>query len=172
MIVERTVCLLVCIYHVKVDAYIMYAPRMKQITFIYASPRRQRPQQRRNSPKSLHARQYTAKIKQSRSWQDAFDLHKETEANNIKPDHFHFSTAISVCARKDHWKQAIQLLKERTNRGVQPSVFCYNAAINACGRGFQWKKALALPRHMETDGLQPDVITYSSAISACKKSSQ
>ena len=113
----------------------MYAPRTKQITFIYASPRRQRPQQRRNSPKSLHARQYITKIKQSRSWQDAFDLLKEMEANNIKPDHFHSSTAISVCARKDHWKQAIQLLKEMTNRGVQPSVFCYNAAINACGRG-------------------------------------
>ena len=106
-----------------------------------------------------NAKQYTAKIKQSRSWQEAIDWLKDMERNSIQPNLFHFNTAISVCARKRNWQIALKLLRVMGNRGMQPDVFSYCSAISACDKSVHNRK-------------KAFVISYNAAISACEKGKQ
>jgi pentatricopeptide repeat domain-containing protein 1 len=65
------------------------------------------------------------------------------QGKGIEQDAYHFSSAISVCAKARQWKKALELLQEMDIQGIQPDVFCYNAAISACEKGGKWEKKWA-----------------------------
>jgi pentatricopeptide repeat domain-containing protein 1 len=116
-------------------------------------------------------------------WKDALKVLNDMKDNNILPNEFTFSSAITACGNCGQWAYALELLDEMKNSGIKINTTTYNAAITALSKGARlnikgghdtkidneklWLKATELLEEMKSKRINLDQYTYSAVISCC-----
>ena len=111
---------------------------------------------------------YTGLLKKARSGREVKNILKTIERDGFIPNVYHYSAAISTCAKKRKLDEAKNVYRHMQHNKVSPSEVTFNSLIDACAKAGEDGEALQFLRDMEeSHGLWPNVWSYSSAISAC-----
>ncbi|CAB9518912.1 Pentatricopeptide repeat-containing protein [Seminavis robusta] len=97
-------------------------------------------------------------------WVRAIELLDQMKKDNIKPDGFSFSSAISCCGAEGRWQEALALIDLMKKGGprTQPNRVAFTAAIDACGRSGEHMHALWLFRNMTNNGISADRVAWNT----------
>ena len=122
----------------------------------------------RNIPRD-EARKYMPRLKKANSTEAIYIL-EDIERDGFIPDVFHYSAAISKCAKDGKLDEANKLFCRMKMNKIAPNEFTLNSLIDACAHVGNDKEAIQFLRDMEEKyELWPDVVSYNSAIKACGK---
>ena len=103
----------------------------------------------------------------AKQWQRAVELLESMEVGaGIKPNEFHYSGAISACAKSGMSNVALQLFDAMRRAGVKPNEVVYNTLLSACPKG-DAARAKQLLREMREANVRPGAKSYGAAIGAC-----
>ena len=114
-------------------------------------------------------------------WECALALLRRMREEDLTPDIFIFSSAISACEAAGEWQRALGVLQlildehdSEDGDGVSLNLYCFNAAISACEKGGAWIEALELYERMLHRGgsIRPNFVTLSSLIVALETAGQ
>lgn len=90
--------------------------------------------------------------------------------DDIEPDGFSYTSAISCFGSEGRWQEALALIEEMQQSGPQtrPNKIAYTAAISSCGRAGQVDHAMRLFQQMSEEGLSLDCVAYNALFSALR----
>jgi pentatricopeptide repeat protein len=95
-------------------------------------------------------------------------LLSKMRVDNIEPDGFSYTSAISCYGSEGLWEEAVQLIDvmKHGKANIQPNKVAYTAAIISCGRSGQSTIAKQLFQQMQEQGHKPDTVAYNALFSA------
>ena len=91
------------------------------------------------------------------------------EEDNVRPDVYSFTAAISACERGGEAAAALETFRRMQASGISPNEIAYNAAIRACATPQLWPVALSLLDDMSDDGVERSVVSFNAALVACER---
>jgi len=91
---------------------------------------------------------------------------------DIGPDVFKHTAALSACERGQQCQQALHLLRVMQHHGRGQEVITHEAAVRRREKGQQCQRALCLIRARQLHDFVPDGITPRAAIRACETGQQ
>ena len=122
----------------------------------------------RNIPRD-EAMKYMPRLKKANSTEAIYIL-EDIERDGFIPDVFHYSAAISKCAKDGKLDEAKKIFRQMKKNKVAPNEFTLNSLIDACANAGDVEEAVKYLREMEEKHyLWPGVQSFSGAISACEK---
>ena len=134
----------------------------------------QQSEKRLRKPSTKESVAFTARIKASRSAEDAIRVILDIEeTSGCLPNAFQYSAAISKCAKEKQLGEALRLLKRMISQGVEPDAMVFAAAIGACTKVAKYKIAILLLDEMEEKhGVKPSLQCFKNSIIACEKAAE
>lgn len=122
----------------------------------------------RNIPRD-EALKHMPRLKKAGS-KEAINILKDIERDGFIPDVFHYSAAISKCAKDGKLDEAKKIFRQMNQNKVAPNEVTMSSLIDACARNGNDEEAIRYLREMEENyELWPSAHCYSAAISACEK---
>lgn len=149
--------------------------KVNLITFNAAITALAKAAKRSKSPNANYPKSRRAEVENDgQLYQRALQLLEQMERNNIKPDGFSYSSAISCCGAEGRWEEALELMDRMRKGGprTRPNRVAYTAAISACGRSGEYTNALRLFRDMKDEGLAADIVAYNALFNALRVGKQ
>jgi pentatricopeptide repeat domain-containing protein 1 len=97
-------------------------------------------------------------------------LLRQMEQDQINPDGFTYTSAISCCGSEGLWAEAMSIMDKMQRGGptTQPNRVAYTAAIASCATANQPDDALRLFRQMKDRGVSPDTVAYNALFAALR----
>ena len=103
-------------------------------------------------------------------WSKCFDMHKQMEQSNVKPDQVTFLGLLTACVNSGLVKEGKECFKEMMeNYGFQPSQEHYACMVDLLGRAGHVNEAKELVKNMP---FKPDARVWGPLLSACKMHSE
>merc|ERR1712238_100105 len=104
-------------------------------------------------------------------WKRALMLLEQMKKENVSPDVYSYSSAISACGACGRFQEALDLITiMRKRRQTKPNKIAYTGAISACARSGEWAPALKLFNDMKSDDIECDTAVYNALLSALSSS--
>jgi pentatricopeptide repeat domain-containing protein 1 len=97
-------------------------------------------------------------------------LMRQMEKDQIEPDGFTYTSAISCYGAEGQWEEAMALMDRMQNGGpaTRPNRVAYTAAMASCATANQPDAALRLFQQMKEQGVAPDIVAYNALFAALR----